>query len=275
MRLSNDQEHIRAMFVAGQSKWPALSVSFETFAEHCNRVLTEGESLPLEPADLYLCCACAAARPEALQLFENEAKAIAELAIRRIDDREDFVRDALQELWNKLLLGEQARVRSYSGRGPLQAWVRVAATRVALDRRRAYQRSAHRQVELTERLAATEVNLEASLLKARFGQAFQDALRGSVANLSEQERNVLRMHVVGRCSIDEIGLAYRVHRATAARWIERARDKIYQDVRSQLCVEHKLTASEFQSLATLLGAELELSLGFGSTHALEASGRSA
>ena len=275
MRVSNDKENIRAMFVAGQSKWPALSVSFETFAEHCSRVLTEGESLPLEPADLYLCCACTAARPEALQLFETEGKTVAEAAIRRIDDRDDFVRDALQELWNKLLLGEQARVRSYSGRGPLSAWVRVAATRVALDRRRAYQRSAHRQVELTERLAATEVNLEASLLKARFGQAFQAALRASVADLSEQERNVLRMHVVGRCSIDEIGLAYGAHRATAARWIERARGKIYQDVRRELCAEHKLTASEFHSLATLIGAELELSLGFSSASVTEASGKSA
>lgn len=251
------------MFLAGQSKWPSLSVGYETFAAHCTRLIGGGDGQPLEASDLYLCCACAMAEPRALQVFENEGAAVAEAAIRRIDDRDDFVQEVLQNLWKKLLVGEKARVRDYSGRGPLKAWVRVAATREALDRKRADKRSAERRVELSDRLAAADVGLEVSLLKARFGQAFQDALRASVTGLSEQERNVLRMHVVGRCSIDEIGVAYNVHRATAARWIERSRSKIYDDVRRELCAGHKLTQSEFNSLATLIGAELELSLGLG------------
>lgn len=260
MRVFRDPGDVREMFLAGQSKWPALALGFDAFAEHCRAVLNEGDILPLEPADLFLCCACLDGRPEALESFEHESAAIAELAVRRILDDDDFVQDTLQELWRKLLLGEQAKVRSFSGRGPLKAWVRVAATRVALDRRRASKRQALREVKLPETLAASEVGPEAILLKARFGPAFQEALRRALATLSDQERNVLRMHVVGRCNIDEIGLAYNVHRATAARWIERARGAIYDYVRRELCVEHKLTVSEFRSLATLLGAEIELTL---------------
>ena len=259
-----DADDIRGMYLAGRRRWPLLSLSLEAFAEHWHSVLTEGEGLPLEPADLYLCCACLAAEPVALRAFESETAEVARAAIRRIDEDDDFVRDALQELWHRLLLGEDAKVRSYSGRGRLQAWVRVAATRVALDRRRADKRHAKREVKLPESLAASEVSPEVSLLKARFGGAFQDALRKSVTLLSDQERNVLRMHVVGRCSIDEIGVAYDVHRATAARWIERARGSIYDEVRRELCAEHQLTVSEFRSLATLLGPELELSFGVGS-----------
>lgn len=255
---------LREMFLLGQRKWPALALDFAPFAEHCERVLGASNGLPLEPADLYLCCACARAQPAALRAFEAECWPGAEAAIRRVDGSDDFVRDTLQDLWGKLLLGEDAKIRSYSGRGPLQAWVRVAATRAALDRRRTNKRSNGRQVELTERLAAADVNLEATLLKAQFGHAFQDALRVSVAALSRQERNVLRMHVVGQCSIDEIGRVYNVHRATAARWIERARTKIYDEVLAALCARHKLTASEFHSLATLMGEELQLSLGLGS-----------
>ena len=72
---------------------------------------------------------------------------------------------------------------------------------------------------------------------------------------------MLRMHVAGHCSIDEIGRAYNVHRATAARWLDRTRTRIYEEVRQELCVKRaNLTASEFKSLATMMGTELELSL---------------
>jgi RNA polymerase sigma-70 factor, ECF subfamily len=192
-------------------------------------------------------------------LFECEGLQVAQAAIRRIGADDEFVRDALQELWTKVLVGENARVRSYSGRGPLLAWLRVAATRVALDRRRAHKRGAAREVALSESLAATPFSAEAQVLKARYGIPFGEALRAALASLSQQERNVLRMHV-GQCSIDEIGRAYNVHRATAARWIERARERIYERVRELLRAAHPLTDSEFRSLAGLMGAELELSL---------------
>jgi RNA polymerase sigma-70 factor (ECF subfamily) len=263
MRCSAD--HIRELYLAGQCRWPLVSLSLEAFAERWGELPEPSAGLPVDPADLYLCCGCLAGQPEALQAFQRENADVAEASIRRIHDDDDFVNDTLQELWKRLLLGEQAKLRSYAGRGPLQAWLRVAATRVALDRRRADKRHAEREVKLPETLAASAVSPEAVVLKARFGKAFQEALRKSVERLSEQERNVLRMHAVGRCSIDEIGVAYAVHRATAARWIERARERIYEDVRRELCEGHKLTTSEFRSLATFLGAELQLSLGFGSS----------
>jgi RNA polymerase sigma-70 factor (ECF subfamily) len=254
---------VRQMFLEGQRKWPLVKLGFESFSGHCSRVLgsVQDDDAQREGADLYLCCACAEAQPEALRAFELESMGVAKAAIARIDRDVDFVQDTFQEVWNKLLLGADAKVKQYAGRGPLKAWVRVTATRVALDRRRARGRHAEHQVELTERLAAEAVSPEALLTKARFGPAFVRALKAAVLALSARERNVLRMHVGGRCSIDEIGRAYGIHRATAARWIERARAQIYESVREELCVRNdQLTASEFKSLATMMGSELELSL---------------
>jgi len=249
------------MFLEGQRKWPLVKLGFDVFFGHCRRVLPSEADAPPEAADLYLCCACAEAQPEALRLFESEGSGVAKAAIARIDRSADFVDDTLQEVWDRLLLGAEPKVKLYSGRGPLKAWVRVAATRVALDRQRARNRLAGHHIELTDRLAAPSGNPEARLLKARFGEAFHAALRDAVARLSRQERNVLRMHVAGHCSIDEIGRAYSVHRATAARWLERTRTSIYEEVRQELCVKRaQLTPSEFKSLATIMGAELELSL---------------
>ena len=262
------QDIIWEMYNVGQSHWPGVPLAFDAFAARCQLVLTREGALPHEVADLYLCGACALGQPEALRLFQRQSSSIAEAAIKRIDRRDDFVRDALQELWRKLLVGPEAKVISYSGRGPLQAWVRVAATRVALDRKRAGKLCQPQNVELSECLATVDLDLEASLLRARFGRAFQDALRAAIAGLSEQERNVLRLHAVGHCNIDEIGRAYNVHRATAARWIERCRSKIYAEVRDALKLQHGVTASEFKSLAVLLGAELELSLGLASKTSL-------
>ena len=259
-----DTALLREMFLAGQSRWPSLALGFEQFAAHLQAVLSDGEGLPLEPWDLYLCCACVTAQPAALRSFERENASVAEAAIRSVYADDDFVRDSLQELWHKLLLGAEPKVRLFSGRGPLKAWVRIAAKRVALDRRRADAHQHGRTVALPESLAAADVSAEVALLKARFGPAFQDALRDAVMRLSEQERNVLRLHVVGRFSIDKIGTAYKVHRATVARWIERARERIHDEVRRALCQDHKLTPSEFHSLAVLLGSEIELSLGPGS-----------
>lgn len=257
------EDAVRQMFLEGQRKWPLVKLGFDVFFGHCARVLEPSEvDAPLrEAADLYLCCACAEAQPEALRLFESEGSGVAKAAIARIDRSADFVQDTLQEVWDRLLLGSEAKVRLYSGRGPLKAWVHVAATRVALDRHRARNRFAKHHVELTDRLAAPGGSPEAVMLKARFGHAFHEALRSAVSALSKQERNVLRMHVAGQCSIDEIGRAYNVHRATAARWLDRTRTRIYEQVRKELCVKRgNLTMSEFKSLATLMGNELELSL---------------
>ncbi len=259
----SSEDAVQHMFREGQRKWPLVKLGFETFSGHCSRLLSmsEADNAPCEAADLYLCCACAEAQPDALRAFEGEGMNVAKAAIARINGEPDFVQDTLQEVWDKLLLGSEARVRQYAGRGPLKAWVRVAATRVALDRYRARGRYVGRHVELSERLAAQQASPEVLLTKARYGALFEGALHDAVAGLSAQERNVLRMHVAGRCSIDEIGRAYNVHRATAARWLDRTRAQIYESVRQELCERHdKLTASEFKSLATLMGSQLELSL---------------
>jgi RNA polymerase sigma-70 factor (ECF subfamily) len=214
-----------------------------------------------EGADVYLCCACANGDPEALRAFERETLDVARAAIEKVRRDGDFVEETLQELWQKLLFGSNARVAGYAGRGPLKAWVRVAATRVALDRCRGLRISAIRQTELNEGFAGPGFNPEQFVSKQRYAEAFQSALEDAVQNLSPRDRNVLRMHVCGHCSIDEIGRAYNVHRATAARWLERSRTSIYDTLRSGLFRRDvKLTDSEFKSLALGMGRELELRL---------------
>jgi RNA polymerase sigma-70 factor (ECF subfamily) len=67
------------------------------------------------------------------------------------------------------------------------------------------------------------------------------------------------MHLVGRCSIDQIGRAYSVHRATAARWLSATKRKLFESVRDQLRnAEPRLTDDEFKSVARLVQSQLDL-----------------
>lgn len=257
-----EEESVRKMYLEGVRRWPSVQLDPASFEAHCRVLFADvPDEDSREGADVYLCCACANRDPEAQRTFEQETLPVARAAIEKVRRDAEFVEETLQELWQKLLFGTNARVAGYSGRGPLRAWVRVAATRVALDRCRSLRVSATRQTELTDGFAAPGFNPEQFVSKQRYAEAFQSALTEAVAALSPRDRNVLRMHVCGQCSIDEIGRAYNVHRATAARWLERGRSAIYEKLRSGLFRRDvKLTDSEFKSLALGMGRELELRL---------------
>jgi len=251
---------IERMFEDGLRRFPGVGLSFALFARHCGELFA-ADGAAREGADLFLCCACMHGDPVALEAFEREVTPVVRAAVARVCREREFVDETLQEVWTKLLCGPTAKVRKYGGLGPLQAWARVAATRVALDRCRARGLAIARQVELNDMIAAPERSAELALARARYGELFQRALRDAVAGLPLRERNALYMHVCGQCSIDDIGRTYGVHRATAARWLERARTAIVAGVRACLRDRDvKLTDSEFVSVARGLTSVLELRL---------------
>ncbi len=258
----NAQDTLREMHAEGIRKWPSIRVTLEDYQRHCDQICGNTrpiEELRMHAADIYLCCACVHRNTVALGVFEREAEEVVRGAIARVHREREFVRETLQEFWKKLLAGPDAKVNDYSGRGPLQAWLRIAAARLALDRHRAERLVAGRETDLGDCLADQAFGPESTLTRARFHEPFQEALHHAIAGLTHKDRNLLRMHVVGRCSIDQIGRAYKVHRATAARWLEQAREHILRDVRAELeLVGPHLTDSEFQSVARVMGGELGL-----------------
>ncbi len=255
-------ETVRQCYRDGLERWPSLTLAFESFADYWQTLFDVGDEIaPSEGGDLVLCCACLAGDPEALRLFERETLHIARAAIAHVRREREFLQETQQEVWDKLFRRPNPKIAKYKGRGSLQAWIRVTASRAAVDRCRALGVTTTRETELTERLAALSPGVEILLSRARYGAAFQSALQKAVAALSPQDRNALRMHVCGHCSIDEIGRAYGVHRATAARWLERARSAIREGVRGHLLRGGiKLTDSEYSSIARGIASELELGL---------------
>jgi RNA polymerase sigma-70 factor, ECF subfamily len=258
------REAVRAAYDAGRVAWPDIAVELERFTSHVAGATPE--ALARHGADLYLACGCALADAKALRAFDDEIIVPAARAVRSIDDAPAFADEVCQRLRASLLVGDgesRARIVDYAGRGPLRAWVGVAAVRHALMLRRGQQRQ--REVstddDWTGKLSqASTGNPELDLVKRQHAAAFGAALRDAASALEPRLRGVLRMHFVDGLSIDEIGAAYGVHRATAARWIARARDELFAGTRTRLAERLSLSPSELDRMTALVQSQLDVSL---------------
>jgi RNA polymerase sigma-70 factor (ECF subfamily) len=264
MRMT-EVEQLEQMYRAGRLRWPDIHVELPAFERHCASLRDDPERLAkagVFAAEVYLCCACGVGNSLALTTLQRSSEAVVRDAIGRVSRDPEFIKDTLQEFWKKLLVGPQARVLAYVGRGPLTAWLRLCARRVAIDRRRALRMDDEQESELGDYVAEEMLGPDSALLQAQFYGSFRTALRRAIANMTPKERHLLRMHTMDRCSIDQIGRAYKVHRATVARWLNQACSHMLDSVRSELEIAGpRLTNSEFESVARVLGDAMTFEMG--------------
>ena len=144
--------------------------------------------------------------------------------------------DVMQTVWARLLVREgdrPARLADYSGRASLRTWLRVVMSREALSALRRRRDVALDDEVLVGRLV-TSHDPSLALIGAQSSQQVKSAFEDSVAALSTRERNLLRQHLLDGLTIDELGALYRVHRATAARWLASAREAVWTTTQRSL-----------------------------------------
>src|SRR5438046_8237508 len=145
-----------------------------------------------------------------------------------------------------MLAGPTPRIASYNGTAPLGGYLRVCAMRVALD---VLADGGPPLVPLGDEILARELAEQGDhsrlALKRRYLPAFQTALENSLAALPERDRAIMRFHFVDGMNIEALGTVYRVHRATAARWLVDIRKRVFESVRRQLSLDLRTTSSQF------------------------------
>jgi RNA polymerase sigma-70 factor (ECF subfamily) len=251
-----------------RDKWPTVDVAPTAYAAHLARVAPADDDAvaalaDLHTDDLYLACACVAGQEDAARAFEDHILPGAAKAARRVDGDPAFVQEVCSEVRVHLLVADEGepRIASYLGRGPLMHWVQVTAMRTG----QAFKRKAKRRPRASEDLADMalsildddpEVGPLAEQLKRPFAEAFGEAL----SELTRRERTVLRLYLVEEVSAESIGAMYRVHRATVARWIGRARKKVQSGTRRRLRDQNLLKASSFESVMGHVMDGIDLSL---------------
>jgi RNA polymerase sigma-70 factor (ECF subfamily) len=240
----------------GRAAWPGIDVPAPQLAAHVARL-----QLPETPhADLYLACAVASGDLAALAAFDSAILGSVGTFVSRIDASAQFADEVRQVLRDRLLVARAdapPRIADYAGRGPLGGWVRVSAVRIAIDLRR----EGHGEVGLSSApTLATDLSPDLQLVRAKYQADYEDALRAALATLDAKERNLLRMTIVDGLTVDRIGVAYQVHKATAARWIQAVRQKLLDAVYDRLGQRLRLTPDELDHVTALIQSQLQVSL---------------
>lgn len=260
------REITNRLFEAARAQWPGIELAPEAFARRFDALLADVEdpdsaALERATADLYLTFACLEQIPNAFVELERKVLFKVPGWVRRIVLSTARANEVRQEVAKRLLTAEGSnapRLALYAGKGSLEGWVRVAAVRVAHNIRDA-QHSVN-GVPLTEIPTTREADPELVAVRKVYAKEFAGALRTTLDTLSRDERNVLRLHYLDGLSIDEVGAAYRVSRATAARMLLRAREAVASKMHELLASEIGAAAPEPASVLALIRDELEESL---------------
>jgi len=259
---SSDGSGWRAVYDEGRRAFPDVVLDFERFRAHARNAGAPDPAGVMHGADLFLACACAGGDPQAIATLEQRYLAPARTSVGRFASGPDFVDEVLQELRAKLLLAPDPRIARYSGRGPLLAWIRVAAGRTAIDLLRASQGGRSPDPVGGDGIGQVDLGPEVQLLREVYREAFQTALAEALGALSPKDRNLLRRHMVERMTLEEIAGPYGVHPATIARRLATLRDQIGEAVRRRLAARHRAEggSTSLESLAYAIRSELHVSL---------------
>jgi len=239
-------------------RFPAVDAT--GFAEHLTGCRQSG-ALAEHTADIVVAWAAGRGDPAALRQVDALIAEVAP-AVRRIDGSPAFVDEVSQTLRVRLLVAEPGaapRIAAYSGRGPLGAWIRAAAIRVAIDLKRSAAPALPGD-DLLGDLVSGEPDPALRHLKTLHRADFQAALKGALAALPDRQRAVLRLHYVDGLRLAEIGRLYRVHESTVSRWVTRAAEEVADQARRRLTERLSLSGSSLDSLARLVRSQLDLSI---------------
>jgi len=274
-RLGRDRERLAgrltALLAEACAAWPGVALDDGAFLGFlAERVPAEAELEALSRFNLtglYIACGCQLGDPRAVTAFRDRYLPVIERALGSIELPRATREDAAQTIFQKLFLGDhesRPKICHYAGEGELETWLRVVATRHAIDlarRERAGRRNLDEESQLLDLAAACD-DPELRLLKERYRVEFKEAFEAAFATLDREERNLLRYQVLEGLSIDEIGLLYQIHRATAARRLARVRERLLEQTREILLARLRLQpeASEFESILRLIQSELQVSI---------------
>jgi RNA polymerase sigma-70 factor (ECF subfamily) len=255
---------LQPLLARAQAAWPDLNAGEAPFIEFLRSATESAAQLAgrhLE--DLYLACACGAGDPRALEVLHKRYLPELDGALRRLECHGSLADETKQRLMHKLLTcepGQKPRITQYSGRGPLNRWLKVTAMRegISLLRKRGDEVRSDNTALLD--MVDSGVNVELSYLKQRYRVEFKHAFQQAIRELAIRDRALLKHQVLDGCSIDDLSLIYGVHRATAARWQVRIREQLLERTRALLGAQISVSADEIDSIMRLIRSQLEVSL---------------
>nr|MCH9684240.1 transcriptional regulator [Deltaproteobacteria bacterium] len=82
----------------------------------------------------------------------------------------------------------------------------------------------------------------------------------ALAELSPRDRNLLRLELIDRLTLDAIAQIHQVHPVTVSRWRAALRKQLHQGTRRVFEQTLRVDRDEFHSIMRLIGSQLDVSL---------------
>ena len=263
--MSFSRSLLDSLLAAAHAAWPAIAIPDDEFVRYvaaripASRPLDEALAA-VRGADLYLACASARRDPAAHAAIEA---LLAELrpAVGAVVKDDDAIAEVEQILRERLLYADPPKIADYAGTGDLLAWLRVVAVRTALGLRREQAR----EVALAEAVAGAMPLAHASPdpqlehFKRVYRTELQEAFRAALRGLDDRDRGLLKHRYVHGANVDELARIYAVHRATAARWVARAEERLMVQTRKAMMQRLRIDRAELDSVIRLVQSQLDAS----------------
>lgn len=259
-----DAARLDDKWAAAEDAWPGLVPDEHRFVERLGSLCGDSDLAACEAMhwnDLVLATECLAGVTRAVSVLDAAFGPGVEQVARRTPGLGVPPDQFRRELWAELLeprSDRAPRLAGYSGSGGLAAWLRVVAVRRARD---LVARARKQPVGADDgELGVDPVDPELAYLKALYRDEFKRAFNDAAEGLSTRERNLLRHSIIDGLSIDQIGRIYHVHRATAARQLDRARTRLRSETRRLLMERLGVQPSMLRSLSRLVASQLDVSV---------------
>jgi RNA polymerase sigma-70 factor (ECF subfamily) len=262
-----------SLVAEGRAAWPGFSVDAVELVAFVGRQVTadlaEAALDGLRPADLYLACGCARQLHAAIAAFDRDYMREVDIALARMRVGPTRTADVKQLVRQRLFVGggtagaptSAGKIGEYSGRGDLRRWVRSVAVRTCLnDLRKGKREILVDDDQLIAQHAIAADDPEVEYMKRTYSVEFKAAFGEALGGLGAREQTLLRYHHVDGLNIDEIGAIYRVHRVTAFRWLEKAKELLVKATLDKLRSRLKLEGGELDSVLRMIRSQIHLSL---------------
>lgn len=258
------EDAIASAVARARSAWKAVSVPDERFATFLGGRIAAADLETARVADLWAACACGTGDGKAIAEVEARYFPDVDAALGKMGLSADRIGEVKQGLRKVLFVGDPdvgtaPRITEYRGTGDLRAWLRVTAMRAALKLLRKEGRETPTDDALLEARAQQD-DPELAYMKAAYRAAFKVAFQEALESLLPRERTLLKQQVVDGLGIDELAPLYQVHRATAARWVQSAREKLLVRTRRTFMLNARISSDECESIMRLVRSQLDMSL---------------
>lgn len=260
------------LFDRAEGRLPHRPIRRDAMVERIADALLASDELPdrealtrLNASDLYLALALAAKDLRALEIAESELMPAVRQSIGRINARPSFVDDVSERVRTRLLVGiggGPPAIVQYRGTGPLARWVRVIASRIALELKRADSRPPGER-DLTPMGVPAPADPELEPIWRTCAEAYRASLAEAYASLPRRERNLLRQRYLEALNADALGRLYRVSPSTTFQWLTQIEERLAAATRVALERKLALCVAELPSvdrLERLVTCQLQPSL---------------